>query len=88
MNLRVLYRPSFLPLIAWLMAALITASGTSVGPCSEEATDGTCYGHDIKRKHFLLDEGFINLNHGSFGAVPKVVGERQHELFLEQGAMC
>ena len=72
-------------LIVCLMAALFTANSASVGPCSEEAKDGTCYGHDLKRKHFLLDEGFINLNHGSFGTVPKVVGERQHELFLEQG---
>ncbi len=35
--------------------------------CMATAVDGTCYGHELKKKDFLLADGFINLNHGSFG---------------------
>ncbi|RYH20139.1 hypothetical protein EON65_24435 [archaeon] len=31
------------------------------------------FGHDLKKKHFLLREDLVNFNHGSFGAVPKCV---------------
>ena len=50
------------------------------------ATDGTCFGRALKNKYFLLAHNFTNLNHGSFGTVPRQVAERQHALFLEQEA--
>jgi hypothetical protein len=31
----------------------------------------------IKAKHFLLDADYINLNHGSFGTVPRIVFDEQ-----------
>ena len=51
--------------------------------CEVTATEGTCYGHDLKDKYFLLANGFINLNHGSFGTVPRPVATRQQEYYLE-----
>jgi len=41
-------------------------------------------GHRLLREHFLLQQPLIHLNHGSFGAVPKVVLDEQHALMLEQ----
>ena len=43
----------------------------SQGSLKLPANKGINFGHQIKKKHFLLGENFINLNHGSFGAVPK-----------------
>ena len=54
--------------------------------CEFHAEDGTCFGKDLREKYFLLAEGFYNLNHGSFGTVPRPVSLRQHEYFLEQEA--
>ncbi len=36
------------------------------------------------RSKFLLYDGLFNLNHGSFGTVPKSVFERHHQYLLEQ----
>jgi selenocysteine lyase/cysteine desulfurase len=46
--------------------------------------DGTKFGRDLKEKHFLLDENLINLNHGSFGTIPKSVALSQYNSVLEQ----
>ena len=35
-------------------------------------------------RYFLLAPGYFNLNHGSFGTVPKPVAESQYAKFLEQ----
>ena len=42
------------------------------------------YGHDLRKKSFLLFEGLVNLNHGSFGTVPKPVFEAQTAIALKQ----
>ena len=42
-------------------------------PCVATTVDGTCFGHELKKKHFLLADGFTNLNHGSFG-IPSSFG--------------
>ena len=34
---------------------------------------------------FSLGEGFVNLNHGSFGATPKMVLLQQKQLIEQQG---
>lgn len=34
--------------------------------------------------NFLLKPGFVNLNHGSFGTIPKRIAERQYQLLLQQ----
>ncbi|KAI9718608.1 MAG: hypothetical protein M1812_004059 [Candelaria pacifica] len=36
------------------------------------ASQLTTFGHEM-RKHFLFDEGFVNLNHGSFGTYPRPI---------------
>jgi isopenicillin-N epimerase len=38
----------------------------------------------LKEKHFLLNKGLINLNHGSFGTVPKKVLESHFNFLTEQ----
>ena len=38
------------------------------------------------RHHFYLEEGYVNLNHGSFGTVPKPVMEHQIKLLAKQEA--
>ena len=43
------------------------------------------YGHCL-RHHFYLEEGYVNLNHGSFGTVPKPVMEHQIKLLAKQEA--
>lgn len=42
------------------------------------------FGHGLKLSHFLLAEEYINLNHGSFGTVPKRIAAAQQEYFLLQ----
>ena len=42
------------------------------------------YGHVIKDQHFLLNKRIVNLNHGSFGTVPKLIHEKQYQILLEQ----
>jgi len=41
--------------------------------------DGTSYGHELKKKYFLLGQNLSNLNHGSFGTVPKE-GDKRFKL--------
>jgi selenocysteine lyase/cysteine desulfurase len=52
--------------------------------CQFKDIEGICYGHDLKSKYFLLNDTFYNLNHGSFGTVPKPVFDAQCKFFLEQ----
>lgn len=41
----------------------------------------TPFGHLMRRKHFpCFDKAYIPLNHGSFGAFPAIVRDRQREL--------
>ena len=46
--------------------------------------DGTSFGRDFIKKYFYLDPTLINLNHGSFGAIPKSVMEKQYSNLIEQ----
>ena len=46
--------------------------------------DRTPYGHAVKEKYFLLDKAYCNLNHGSYGTVPRPVLSRQQQYYLEQ----
>ena len=43
------------------------------------------FGRSLKHSDFLLGENFTNLNHGSFGAIPKRVFAAQNQLILQQG---
>ena len=47
--------------------------------------DTIAFGKELKEKHFLIAAGYINLNHGSFGAIPKPVLDYQLKFVLEQG---
>ena len=62
-----------------LFSTVLIASG-----CLFKELDGTCFGHDLKVKYFYLNDSFCNLNHGSFGTVPKPVFDTQYQHFLEQ----
>lgn len=42
------------------------------------------FGKEIKDLLFLLNHNFCNMNHGSYGCVPRAVSIKQHEKFLEQ----
>ena len=42
------------------------------------------YTAGLKSTHFLLAEEYINLNHGSFGTVPKAIFNKQIEYFRLQ----
>eukprot|EP01035_Chromulina_nebulosa_P018313 gene18313-23999_t len=46
--------------------------------------DGIKFGKQLRNKHFLLDPTYNNLNHGSFGTIPRPVLEKQNELVLLQ----
>lgn len=59
-------------------------SSPPLSSCQVKALDGTCFGHDLKRKYFLQASNFTNFNHGSFGAVPRIVFEQQTRLYQEQ----
>ena len=48
--------------------------------------DNINFGHELRRKHFQLMEGFTNLNHGSFGATPKCISEAQSNYKAQQEA--
>ncbi|KAF9693386.1 hypothetical protein EKO04_008879 [Ascochyta lentis] len=39
--------------------------------------DGVKFGKELREKDFLFGEGFLNLNHGSFGTYPRSVKEAQ-----------
>lgn len=41
------------------------------------------FGKPLQSKLFLLEEGFINLNHGSFGATPRIIVQKQNQIMLE-----
>jgi hypothetical protein len=89
-NLRILQR-MFGRLLVALCGALLASTSVSAAnsnsaapPCHVAAADGTCYGHALTEKYFLLGQGFTNLNHGSFGTVANPVASSQRDLFLEQ----
>jgi len=42
------------------------------------------YGHKARDQHFQLYSGLVNLNHGSFGTVPKLVMGAQMEFMRKQ----
>ncbi len=42
------------------------------------------YGHKLLNAHFSLRKDKVNLNHGSFGTVPKLVMEKHFEILQEQ----
>uniref|UniRef100_A0A7S1YTA7 Aminotransferase class V domain-containing protein n=1 Tax=Trieres chinensis TaxID=1514140 RepID=A0A7S1YTA7_TRICV len=46
--------------------------------------DGTRYGRDLKARMFYLSPTYVNLNHGSYGTVPRPVKAVQDDLFLLQ----
>jgi hypothetical protein len=74
---------------------LVTTAAACAGSSSGSVTDGTSssddcsakviYGHAVRDAHFLMAPGLVNLNHGSFGCVPKYVAAEQQRLFYEQG---
>lgn len=45
------------------------------------------YGRNVKDKYFQLYDGLVNLNHGSFGTVPKIVMEVQMD-FMRRQELC
>ena len=49
-------------------------------------SEGTPYGHELKRKHFFLGDSYLNLNAGSYGATSRPVRAAQEQFFLEQEA--
>ena len=51
-----------------------------------KTADNINFGHELRRKHFQLMEGFTNLNHGSFGATPKCISEAQIKYKAQQEA--
>ena len=38
------------------------------------------YGRALRKAHFLFEEDYYPLNHGSFGSYPKSVSDRMHQL--------
>jgi selenocysteine lyase/cysteine desulfurase len=79
--------------IGVLCAATGSPAGGGVGSsnpihnqCEYSSGDGICFGHELRRKKFLMADGFTNLNHGSFGTVPAPVADQQYSYFLEQEA--
>jgi selenocysteine lyase/cysteine desulfurase len=55
-------------------AAAIASTGTH--GISKDGQSENIFGHSMRR-HFRIAESYFNLNHGSFGCVPKVVSEAQ-----------
>lgn len=51
---------------------------------SDHYVDGSYPFDGIRKKYFLLDDSYINLNHGSFGAVPSVVFDAHVSFLREQ----
>ena len=45
--------------------------------------DSVVFGSSLKEL-FLLEDGYVNYNHGSFGAVPKAVMDKHIALLYEQ----
>eukprot|EP01035_Chromulina_nebulosa_P028091 gene28091-37023_t len=66
------------------MSELLYSKVGATSGCVVKDLDGTCYGHELKKKYFYLNESFCNLNHGSFGTVPKPVFSAQSQYFLQQ----
>lgn len=42
------------------------------------------FGHSLLSKTFVLYDGLVNLNHGSFGTVPRTVISAQAEVMMKQ----
>lgn len=64
----------------------VSAENNAVNQCEFATSDGICFGHELRKKKFLMANGFTNLNHGSYGTVPSPVADVQHSYFLEQEA--
>lgn len=45
------------------------------------------FGHDML-KHFMLDQSYVNLNHGSYGSVPRVVFDDNVRCLAEGMFFC
>lgn len=58
----------------------------NVNFCST-SLDSIHFGHHIKKNKFMLGENFTNLNHGSFGSIPKDICQEQCKFYLEQGCI-
>ena len=71
-------------MLLFILSFFVIGIDSSVFDCTFRDLDGTCYGHDLKAKYFFLNDSFCNLNHGSFGTVPKPVYAAQFNYFLEQ----
>lgn len=69
-------------------AVAIASASSSIYSNYEGQVSGSSFGHCIRDAHFLMAPGFVNLNHGSFGCVPKLVANEQQRLFFEQGISC
>lgn len=52
--------------------------------CVFKSQDNVCFGHQLKSAYFLLARDYCNLNHGSFGTIPKPVVTRQQTYVEEQ----
>lgn len=60
---------------------LIRNTDDTASKQQQEAYVGTHFGHPMRNKHFpCFDSSYIPLNHGSFGAFPTTVRDRQREL--------
>jgi selenocysteine lyase/cysteine desulfurase len=66
-------------------ASLHGAKPSSVWPSSAlPLLNMELCGHALKKACFYLDSDLLNLNHGSFGTVPKEVMQAQHEYHIKQ----
>eukprot|EP00960_Hanusia_phi_P038052 753263-Hanusia_phi.AAC.2 len=65
-------------LVAFILAPLSMASAACMDGDSDTCHTkyGTRFGHDLLPS-FMLAEGYVNFNHGSFGATPRAVMEAQ-----------
>lgn len=61
----------FKEIILFLYISMLTITSTSTitqnnnnNNCYYKTKNNICYGNDIKREYFLLEENYINLNHG------------------------
>ncbi|KAF1913000.1 pyridoxal phosphate-dependent transferase [Ampelomyces quisqualis] len=42
----------------------------------KQTKDGVKFGKELREKEFMFQEGYVNLNHGSFGAYPKTIRDK------------
>jgi len=74
-------------LLALALAAIPTAANQNQNQKpSDRDGDTTPFGHSMLR-HFSIDDEYVNLNHGSFGAAPRVVQEAAADWRAVTGAV-